>query len=390
MRRGAAGDRSQRATLPPFGWSSAAATPLITNSCSSWRHCGAEAHHCRSLLHRRARRSLPPPAARIDRRRILQLAAAWATVALRARARAQPIIFPEYPVRLIVPFAPAGGADVVGRILSQRLSEMLGQTVVMENHSAAGGNLAAELVAKANPDGYVLFLASLGHAINKFLFGKVNYDPVADFAPVSLVCTYPNIMVVPVRSPVRTVQEFIDHAKANPGRITYASSSVGTSVHLAGELFKRMAQIEMTHIPYRGAGPAFHDVIPGRIDVMFPAASSALPLMQDGKLRGLAVTALKRQAWAPQLPTVAESGLPGFEASSWNTLFAPARTPPEIVGKIRADAARIAREPDFVQRLADIAITPVGSNPEEARRHLKSEMDKWGPVITDAQIRANE
>jgi tripartite-type tricarboxylate transporter receptor subunit TctC len=327
----------------------------------------------------------------IDRRRILQLAAASAAAPAWPRApRAQPIIYPDHPVRLIVPFAPAGGADVVGRLLSIRLSELWGQQVVVENHSGAGGNIAAELVAKSKADGYVLFLASLGHAINKFLFPRLNYDPVADFAPISLVCTYPNIMVVPVSSPVRTVQEFIDHAKANPGRITFASSSLGTSVHLAGELFKRLAGIEMTHIPYRGAGPAYNDVIPGRIDVMFPTASSALPLMQNGKLRGLAVTTVKRQEWAPELPTVAESGLPGFEVTSWYTLFAPAKTPPEIVGKISADAARIAREPDFVQRLADIATTAVGSNPDEARRHLKSEMDKWGPVIMDAQIRANE
>jgi tripartite-type tricarboxylate transporter receptor subunit TctC len=328
----------------------------------------------------------------IDRRRTLQLAAASAAApALGLAARAQPIIFPEHPVRLIVPFAPAGGADVVGRLLSIKLSEMWGQQVVVENHSGAGGNIAAELVAKSKPDGYVIFLVSLGHAINKFLFPKLNYDPVADFAPISLVCTYPNIMVVPISSPVHSVQEFIDHARANPGgRITFASSSLGTSVHLAGELFKRMAHIEMTHIPYRGAGPAYNDVIPGRIDVMFPTASSALPLMQNGKLRGLAVTTLKRQDWAPELPTVAESGLPGFEVSSWYTLFAPAKTPPEIVGKISADTARIAREPDFVQRLADIATTTVGSNPDEARRHLKAEMDKWGPVIMDAQIRANE
>jgi tripartite-type tricarboxylate transporter receptor subunit TctC len=326
----------------------------------------------------------------IDRRRLLQLAAASAA-APAWRAGAQPIIFPDHPVRLIVPFAPAGGADVVARLLSVRLSEMWGQPVVVENHSGAGGNIAAELVAKSKPDGYVLFLASLGHAINKFLFAKLAYDPVADFAPISLVCTYPNIMVVPVSSPVRTVQEFIEHARANPGgRITFASSSLGTSVHLAGELFKRMANIEMTHIPYRGAGPAYNDVIPGRIDVMFPTGSSALPLMQDGKLRGLAVTTLKRQDWAPDLPTVAESGLPGFEVTSWYTLFAPAKTPPEIIGKISADTARIAREPDFVQRLADIATTAIGSTPEEARRHLKSEMDKWGPVINDAQIRAHD
>jgi tripartite-type tricarboxylate transporter receptor subunit TctC len=338
-----------------------------------------------------ARLSPPPGLFVIHRRRILQFAAASTVApAFATAARAQPIIYPDRPVRLIVPFAPAGGADVIGRLLSVRLTEMWGQQVVVENHSGAGGNLAAELLAKSKPDGYVLFLASLGHAINKFLFARLNYDPVADFAPVSLVCTYPNIMVVPVSSPARTVQEFIDHAKANPGRITFASSSLGTSVHLAGELFKRMAHIEMTHIPYRGAGPAYNDLIPGRIDVMFATASSALPLMQNGQIRGLAVTAVNRQEWAPELPTVAESGLPGFEVSSWYGLFAPAKTPPEIVGKISADAAHLAHEPDFVQRLADIATTAVGSTPEELRRHLKSEMDKWGPVIMDAQIHAHE
>ncbi|HEY2137652.1 MAG TPA: tripartite tricarboxylate transporter substrate binding protein [Xanthobacteraceae bacterium] len=328
----------------------------------------------------------------IDRRRCLELVAASALAPLfgAAPARAQPIIFPDRVVRLVVPFAPAGGADVIGRLMAARLSEMWGQQVVVENRSGAGGNIAAEMVAHAEPDGYTLFLPSLGHAINRFLFPSLAYDPVADFAPISLVCTYPNIMVVPLSSPARTVQEFIDHARANPGRITFASSSLGTSVHLAGELFKRMAHIEMTHIPYRGAGPAYNDVIPGRIDVMFATASSALPQIEGGKLRGLGVTALARQAWAPDLPTIAESGLPGFEVSSWYGLFAPARTPPEIVGKISADAAAVAHEPAFVAQLDRIATTAVGSTPEELGRHLKSEMDKWGPIITEARIRVEE
>ena len=323
----------------------------------------------------------------IDRRRCLGLLAA-APLTLRA-AHAQPIIFPSHPVYLVIPFAAAGGADVVGRLVAAHFSDMWGQSVVVENRSGAGGNIAAEQVARAEPDGYTLLLASIGHAINRFMFPKLAYDPVADFAPVSLVCTYPNIMVVPMSSPVHTVQEFIDHAKANPGRITFASSSNGTSVHLAGELFKRMAHIEMTHIPYRGAGPAYNDVIPGRIDVMFATASSAVPLMEAGKLRALAVTSLQRQPWAPDLPTVAESGLPGFEVSSWYGLFAPARTPGEIVAKISADAVHIAHDPDFVEALDKIATTAVGSTPEELARHLKSEMDKWGPIITEAHIRVN-
>ena len=327
----------------------------------------------------------------IDRRRSLKLAAAAALAPALGtlRAGAQPIIYPARAVYLVVPFAPAGGADVIGRLLAARLSDMWGQPVVVENHSGAGGKIAAEQVARAEPDGYTLLFASLGHAINRFMFQKLDYDPVADFAPVSLVCTYPNIMVVPVSSPAHTVQEFIAHAKANPGRITFASSSNGTSVHLAGELFKRMAHIDMTHIPYRGAGPAYNDVIPGRIDVMFPTASSAVPLMQAGKLRGLAVTSLQRQPWAPDLPTVAESGLPGFEVSSWYALFAPAKTPSEIVAKISADAVRVAHDPDFVEALDKIATTAVGSTPEELARHLKAEMDKWGPIITEAHIRVN-
>ncbi len=323
----------------------------------------------------------------INRRRCLGLLAAAPLAA--SVARAQPIIYPSRPVYLVVPFAPAGGADVIGRLLAAHLSDMWGQQVVVENRSGAGGNLAAEQVARAAPDGYTLLLASIGHAINRFLFPSLTYDPVADFAPVSLICTYPNIMVVPMSSPAHTVQEFIDHARANPGKITFASSSNGTSVHLAGELFKRMAHIEMTHIPYRGAGPAYNDVIPGRIDVMFPTASSAVPLMQAGKLRALAVTSRERQPWAPDLPTVAESGLPGFEVSSWYGLFAPANTPPEIIGKINADAVRVVRDPDFVETLEKIATTAVGSTPEELARHLKAEMAKWGPIITAARIKVN-
>ena len=323
----------------------------------------------------------------IDRRHCLTLLAA-SPLALAA-ARAQPIIYPSKPVYLVVPFAPAGGADEIGRMLAARLADLWGQQVVVENRGGAGGNIAAEEVARSEPDGYTLFLASIGHAINRFLFAKLTYDPVEDFAPISLVCTYPNIMVVPESSPARTVQEFIEHAKANPGRITFASSSNGTSVHLAGELFKRMAHIEMTHIPYRGAGPAYNDVIPGRIDVMFAVAGSALPLIQAGKLRGLAVTSLERQPWDPDLPTIAESGLPGFDVSSWFGVFAPARTPPEIVAKISGDIAAIAHEPAFVEQLAEIATTSVGSTPEELARHLKAEMDKWGPIITEARIRVN-
>ena len=226
--------------------------------------------------------------------------------------------------------------------------------------------------------------------MNRVLYRAPGYAPIADFAPVSLLCSYPDIMVVPVSSPVGNLQEFIDHAKANPGRITFASWSLGTSSHLASELLKRMAHIEMTHIPYLGPAAAYNDVIPGRVDVMFALPNAALVLMRNGKLRGIAVTSASRQPWAPELPTVAESGLPDFEVSSWFALVAPDRSPPEILGKISADAAQAVHDPEFVEQIDKLAITAVGSTPEQLGRHLRSEMDKWGPVIAEMHMRPNE
>jgi tripartite-type tricarboxylate transporter receptor subunit TctC len=327
----------------------------------------------------------------IDRRRTLLLAAASAAApAFAAAARAQPIIYPDRAVRLVVPSAPFTRADLIGRLLAARLTEMWGERVLVESHKGAGGNIAAGVVAQAAPDGYTLLLAPIDFAINRFLYRTPGYDPVADFAPVSLLCTYCSIMVVPASSPARTVQEFIDHAKANPGRISFGSWSIEPAGHFGGELFKLMAHVEMTHIPYLGPGAAYNDVISGRVDVMFAAADSALPPIRNGRLRGLAVTSRKRVPWAPELPTIAESGLPDFDVSSWFALFAPAKTPPEIVGKIAADAARAVHEPDVVEQLDKVATAALGSKPEELARHLKAELDKWGRVIAEAQIPAKE
>ena len=223
----------------------------------------------------------------ITRRRLVALCAASTLASATRAARAQS--WPNRVVRLVVPFAPAGGVDVVGRLLANRLSEIWGQQIVVENKGGAGGNIAAEFVARSEPDGYTMFIVSIGHAINRHIFASLSYDPVADFAPVTLICVYPNVMVVPMSSPAHSVKEFIDYAKAKKG-VTFASSSSGTSVHLAGELFKRMAGVEMTHIPYRGAGPALNNLIPGRVDVMFATASTAVTQIRSGTLRGLAVT----------------------------------------------------------------------------------------------------
>jgi tripartite-type tricarboxylate transporter receptor subunit TctC len=334
----------------------------------------------------------------IDRRRYLRLAGAAALApAFGAPARAQPIIYPDHPVYLVVPFAPSTLVDEIGRVLAARLADMWGEKVVIENRKGANGDIAAEAVTRAAPDAYTLLLASIGFAINGFLSHKNDYDPVADFAPVSLVCSFPHLMTVPPSSPARTVQEFIAYARNAPRRLTFASSSLGTPSYLAGELMKRMARIGMTHVPYPGPGQAFNDVMADRVDVMFPSASVALPLVRSGKLRALAVTSGKRVAWAPDLATVAESGLPGFEVASWYALLAPARTPPEIAGKISADVAGVVRAPEFAEQLDKIALTaagvavmPVGSTPEELGHYLKAEIDKWGPVITDAQSKPNE
>jgi len=293
-------------------------------------------------------------------------------------------------VRMVVPFAPAGGVDVVGRLLAHRLSEMWDQQVVVENKPGAGGNIAAEMVARSEPDGHTIFIVSIGQAINQYIYPSLTYDPVADFAPVTLICVYPNVMVVPMTSPAYSVREFIDYAKANKGNVTFASSGTGTSVHLSGELFKRMARIEITHVPYRGAGPAMNDLLPGRVDVMFSTSTSALPQIQNGKLRGLGVTTLTRLPVAPELPTIAEAALPGFDVSSWFSVFVPARTPPEIIRKIHADSVKALREPAIASKLEQFGAAVIASTPAELAAHLKAEMDKWGPVIKEAKIGVNE
>jgi tripartite-type tricarboxylate transporter receptor subunit TctC len=323
----------------------------------------------------------------ITRRRMVALCAASTLASAPGVARAQ--TWPNRVVRLVVPFAPAGGVDVVGRLIANRLSEIWGQQIVVENKGGAGGNIAAELVARSEPDGYTMFIVSIGHAINRHIFASLSYDPVADFAPVTLICVYPNVMVVPMSSPAHSVKEFVDYAKAKKV-VTFASSSSGTSVHLAGELFKRMAGVEMTHIPYRGAGPALNDLIPGRVDVMFATASTAVTQMRSGTLRGLAVTTLTRLATAPELPTLSDLGFTGFDVSSWFAFFVPAKTPPEIVRKIHTDTVKVLQEPAMAAKIEQLGATVVASTPEELAAHLKSETEKWGPIIKEAGIRASD
>ena len=323
----------------------------------------------------------------ITRRRLLRFATlAGAAPAWRA-ARAQ--AWPSRYIRLVVPFPPGGGTDAVARILANRLSEVWGQQVVIENRGGAGGNMAFDTAARAEPDGHTMLIAAIGIGINRYLYGAVNYE-LADFAPVSLICVFPNLMAVPNASPAKSVQEFIAYAKANRGRVTYGSSGTGTSTHLAGELFKRMAGVELTHVPYRGVAPVINDLIPGRVDVTFNTIGGLLPQVRAGNLRALAVTTPQRFPSVPEIPTIAESGVPGFDVSSWYGFFVPAKTPAPIVARMHADTAALLAEPALKDQLEKLGVMVVGSTPQALATQLKSEIDKWAPIIRENRIKAED
>jgi len=326
----------------------------------------------------------------LTRRQALRLCTASTFAAATGRGNAFAQQWPNRVVRFVVPAAAGGSLDVVARIVAGRLSEIWGPQVIVDNRPGAGNNIAAELVARADPDGYTAYVAPITMAVNRFLYPSLNYDPVRDFAPVSLIGHFPNIMVVSNSLPARSVQEFIAYAKAHAGKVSYASGGHGSSLHLAGELFKRVAGIEMTHVPYRGAAPAFNDLIPGRVDVMFNLVPSSLPLVRQGKLRGLAVTTAARLPVVPDLPTVAESGVPGFVVTSWLAIFLPAKTAADIVVKMSRDTIDALAHPATRAKLEALGVLVVGSTPAELASHLRAEMDKWGPVIKAAGITSKD
>src|SRR5262249_14533601 len=324
----------------------------------------------------------------IDRRRLISIsAAAVISPAVVGRASAQSSNWPNRYVRLVVPFPPGGGTDAIARVVSAKLSDMWGQQMVVENRGGGATNIGTEAVARAEPDGYTMLLQSMPLAVNQFLFPSLPYDPVADLAPISLLCDYPNIMAVPNNSPAHSVADFIAHAKANRGKISFASSGHGTSVHLSGELFKRMTGIKLLHVPYRGAGPALNDLIPGRVDVMFNNTGAVMPLFQSGKLRALGVTSLKRLAVLPDVPTVSEAGVPGFDVTAWYALFVPAKAPEAVIRKMQADTVTAITEPNTKARLEQLGVTVIASSPEELKAHLAAEMAKWSVIIAEAGIK---
>ena len=322
----------------------------------------------------------------LNRRRFVGVATATVAAPSVLLSRALGAGWPAKAVRVVVPFTPGGSTDITARLVSNRLQEVWGQSVVVENKPGAGGNIAADMVAHSDPDGYTILISGPGMATNQFLYPQLTYDSIADFAPVTMLITQPNLMSVPNSSPAKTVSEFIDYCNANRGKVTYASSGNGTTLHLSGELFKRLAKVEMTHIPYRGGAPAINDLIPGRVDVIFDNMPSILSHVKSGTLRGLAVTTKERVAVVPEIPTIAET-VPGFDVFSWFGFFVPAKTPPDVIARINADTNAALVYPSVKSRFEELGAAPKGSTPGELAAFLKSEIDKWGPVIREAKIR---
>jgi tripartite-type tricarboxylate transporter receptor subunit TctC len=316
----------------------------------------------------------------LTRRTALALAA---VVLSSGAALSQPASYPSRPVRIIVPFTAGGTTDIFARLVGEKLSGSLGQQFIIDNRGGAGGNIGTDAVAKAEPDGYTLVMGTVGtHAINASLYAKMPYDPLNDFAPVAYVAGVPNLMVVsPKKVKATTVQGFIAEAKATPNKFNMASSGNGTSIHLSGELFKQMTGIEMPHVPYRGSGPAVNDLIGGQVDVMFDNLPSSIEQVRAGNLRALAVTSAKRSPAVPDMPTLAEAGLPDFEASSWFALFAPKGTPPEITGKLNQEVRKALESPDLQKRFADLGGEIRPMSPEELMAYVKTEHEKWAKVV---------
>lgn len=298
--------------------------------------------------------------------------------------------YPSKPVRIIVPSTPAGVLDNVTRALALRLADQLGQPIVIENKGGAGGNIGAEAAARSPADGYTLFIGfNATHGANLALFGKLGYDPVKDFAPISLLASVTNIISVHPSVPVNSLAELVAMAKAKPGQLSYASSGNGTSTHLAAELFKALAGVDITHIPYKGSAPAVADTIAGHVPMIIDSVASSTAHVKAGKLKALATTGPKRLAVLPELPTVAESGYPGFASVAWVGLLAPAGTPKAIVEQLNAQVLKVMALPETRERMAAFGVEITTSTPDEFAAHIRSEMAKLGKVIRDANIKVN-
>ena len=310
---------------------------------------------------------------------ILKLSLSILVLIFAATANAQP--FPSKPIQIIVPFPAGGTVDFFARVISTKLSDALGQSVLVENRAGAGGNIAAEAVAKAAPDGYTLLMGSEIIAINTSLYSKIGYDPVKDLAPITLVGTVPNILIVHPGLPVNSVNDLIALAKKTPGKISFASTGQGTSTHLSSELFKLMANVDMLHVPYKGGPPAIADLISGQVNMMFINMPTGITHVRSGKAKIIAVSSIKRVSQLPDVPTVDQAGVKGFETSAWSGLYAPAGTPADIINRLNVEVVKILKQPGVKEQLMAQGAEPVGDSPEEFSRFTLAEISKWAKII---------
>ena len=315
-------------------------------------------------------------------------------VGLSLAALGAPVVaqagWPNKPIRYIVPFAPGGTTDILARMVGEKLGVALGQTIVIENKAGQGGSIGAAELARAAPDGYTIGGGTISsHAINASLYPKLSYDPITGFAPITLYATQPNILIVHPGVPANTMAEFIRLAKASPEKYSFGSAGNGTSQHISGELFKTMAGIQMQHIPYRGSGPMIADLLGGNLLVAVDNIATAIPHMKAGKLRGLAVTTAARSSAAPDVPTMAESGLAGYELSSWQAVFAPAGTPQPIVDRLHTEIAKILKTPDIQKRFSDLGLDASGMPPQELAALVRSDVPRLGKVVRDSGAKAD-
>ncbi|MDB5810534.1 MAG: LacI family transcriptional regulator [Betaproteobacteria bacterium] len=300
---------------------------------------------------------------------------------------AQPAAYPNKPIRIVVAYTPAGATDILARTVGQKLTETWGQPVIIDNRPGANGNIGSEYAAKATPDGYTLLMVTAGtHGINPSLYRKLGFDAAKDFAAVSLVAMVPNIFVVNNAVPAKDLKEFIAYVKANPGKFNYGSPGNGSTAHLSMELFKSMTGLQMQHIPYKGSAGVLADVIGGQIITTMDNMPPYVPQVKAGKIRALAVSPTRRSPALPEVPTVAEAGVPGYDSGAWFGLVAPANTPKDIVNKLSRETARILKQPDVSARLSDLGAEPVGGTPEQFAAHIKTEIAKWAKVIKEANV----
>ncbi len=320
-------------------------------------------------------------------RRRIAFALAVVAAAVAAPAWAQDK-WPSKPITYIVPFPPGGTTDILARLIGAKLGTALGTTIVIENKPGAGGNIGSEIASRAAPDGYTILGGTISsHAINASLYPKLPYDPVKSFAPITLIGSNPNVLIVGAGSPYKSVQDIIAASKAKPGSLSFASAGNGTSQHMAAELFKSMAGIDMVHIPYKGSGPAIQDVIGGQVPLMFDTTVVAQPQIDGGKVRALAVTSAKRSPALPNVPSMAEAGVPGYEVISWQAIFAPAGTPQPIVDRLYAEIAKILKDPEITAKMATFGMEPSGMPPAQFAQFQKAEIDKWAKVVKGANLK---